>query len=53
MATEDVSLDLSTLLSSEERDFLIRNNGDQVLLLAYEFLDLILFKSTSSCLIIS
>ncbi|KAJ6981406.1 nucleoredoxin 1 [Populus alba x Populus x berolinensis] len=30
MATEDVSLDLSTLLSSEERDFLIRNNGDQV-----------------------
>jgi nucleoredoxin len=38
MATEDVSLDLSKLLSSEERDFLIRNNGDQVLLLAYEFL---------------
>ncbi|KAI5573027.1 hypothetical protein BDE02_10G051200 [Populus trichocarpa] len=30
MANEDVSHDLSSLLSSEERDFLIRNNGDQV-----------------------
>jgi hypothetical protein len=38
MANEDVSHDLSSLLSSEERDFLIRNNGDQVLLLAYGFL---------------
>ncbi|KAJ6431308.1 hypothetical protein OIU84_018739, partial [Salix udensis] len=30
MATEDFSHDLSSLLSSEERDFLIRSNGDQV-----------------------
>ncbi|CAK7327373.1 unnamed protein product [Dovyalis caffra] len=30
MANEDVSHDLSSLLSSEERDFLVRNNGDQV-----------------------
>lgn len=37
MANQDVdgvSHDLLSLLSSEERDFLIRNNGDQVLLLS-------------------
>ena len=32
---DNVSHDLISLLSSEERDYLVRNNGDQVLFTIY------------------
>uniref|UniRef100_A0A6N2N7U6 protein-disulfide reductase n=1 Tax=Salix viminalis TaxID=40686 RepID=A0A6N2N7U6_SALVM len=49
MATEDVSHDLSSLLSSEERDFLIRNNGDQVPVSGLVGKNILLYFSAQWC----